>query len=731
MLRSTTRHFLGHFSIQLATLALATTAWAQAPPNDACSGAIPITCGQTVVGSTTEATNDVEAFDCGTSVSAAGIWYSFVGTGDALSLTTCENTFYDTKINVYTGYCNALICVTGNDDGGNCGTGTTASFASDLGTTYYILVQGYEGVVGEFEMIATCGPVTNDYCQGATPIICYQSLSGSTLDATPDAVEGCGTGIQAPGVWYTFTGISDPVVLSTCESTDYDTRINIYSGGCNGSVCVTGNDDTPGIGTCSTVGFLPDAGTTYFVLVQGYDGQVGNFLLELNCQTCATPSDVSSAASDVSATIFWSSLNDGATYVIEYGPLGFEQGTGLLATGTVSGGANIAVIEGLEPDTEYAFYLHEECGESDVSATIGVFTFTTLADPPAVNATCSGALPIGCGVSVDGDTQESYFQPGAACGPSFITTQGLWYSFVGTGETVTLSTCDQAAFDTKISVYSGACGVRTCVAGSDDAIGCGGNTSAIAFPSVLGTEYLVFVHGYQDQQGTFTLSMTCAPTCSPVASNDVCTGALELAVNGIGLCDPIQGSNACAFSEGMPNPPCDPYYPIVDTWYTFTTDGSSTITLFAAALSAGEVSAAVYADCGMLDYIDCETGINGPWQLNNLETNTTHYLRVWNGGGENAGTFAVCIESDLTTGVEEISTFNTVRMWPNPTNDRIHIEGAAAKQLAVIDLQGRIVMTHSMPTDGIITLDVANLAPGSYVVRSLEDSTTLGRFVKE
>lgn len=718
--------------LTILTIGLGPAVLAQSPPNDACSTAIPITCGETITGNTTEATDDIEAFNCFTSVQAAGVWYSIQGDGQAITLSTCANTFYDTKINVYTGACPELVCVAGNDDGGDCGTGSTVSWPALEGTTYLILVQGYQGAVGEFEMSVSCGPLSYDFCQGATPIDCNQSLSGSTIGATPDAAEDCVTGIQAPGVWYTFTGISDPVIMSTCESFDYDTRINVYAGACDGLVCVTGNDDTPGVGLCSTVNFVPDPATQYYVLVQGYDGEVGDFMLELVCQTCGNPTDVSSSASDASAFISWQSLNPGATYIIEYGPLGFVPGTGQTVTGTVVDATMVAEITGLDAGTEYAFYLQEECGPGDVSTNVGAFTFTTLAEPPPANAVCAGALPIDCGTDVEGDTGLSFFLAGLTCGAANITAPGLWYTFTGTGETVTLSTCNTASFDTKISVYSGSCSDLACVAGGDDATGCADNSSEVVFPTTDGTSYLVLVHGYGADAGTFTLSMSCEPACSPVAANDECVNAITIEPAGLGLCDPIQGTNVCAFATGVANPPCDPFAPIVDVWYVFDTGDMSTHTIFIGALAAGDMSAAVYTDCGSLTYLDCETGIDGPWQLNNLEPNTLHYLRVWNGGGADAGTFAVCIETDLTTDVPDARLHDGVRLWPNPANDRLQIDGAAADRMAVIDLQGRVVLTTATNRAALVTLDIAALAPGSYLVRSLDDGgRTLGRFTKE
>lgn len=719
--------------VLLATALLSgTQLLAQAPLNDACANAITITCGQAVSGSTATATPDLNASTCGTSIQAAGIWYKITGSDQAITLSTCSDFSYDTRLNVYSGSCTGLVCVAGNDDGGNCDVGSTLAFFAAQGTTYYILVQGFEGATGDFELTATCGTVTSDLCQGAQSIACNQSLSGSTTAATGDAVPFCETGVQAPGVWYTFTGVAGQVQLSTCESLTYDSRMNVYSGTCNNLVCVTGNDDTENVGTCSTVNFVAQADQVYRVLVQGYDGEVGDFLLEMACPTCATPTAVSSTASDESAFIFWNSLNPGATYEIEYGPLGFTPGTGTMANGTVSGTAASAQIDGLEPGTEYAFYIQEICGPNDESGTAGAFVFTTLDEPPTVNATCTGALPIACGASVDGDTQGGFYLPGEHCGAAFITAPGLWYTFNGDGTAMTLSTCGQANFDTKISVYSGTCNDLVCVAGGDDAPGCADNSSEVTFPTSTGTTYFAFVHAYEDQTGTFSLSLTCGTGCAPAPANDQCATAAVLNVAGLGLCTPSTGNNTCAFASGVPNPPCDPYMPIVDVWYRFETGPFSSFTLLATALGASEVNAALYADCGSLEYVGCETEIDGPWPLNNLETGTTYYIRLWNGGGEEAGTMALCLETDLTTVVPDEHAPAAVRLWPNPANDHLYITGHRNGRFAVLDLQGRTVLNSTANGAAQLDLDITSLAPGSYVVRALDEAGgTIGRFIKE
>lgn len=718
----------------LATLLFPIAAVVAQPVNDACTAAIQISCGQTVVGSTSTATADANAIACITTITAPGVWYRITGTGEAITLSTCLNYGFDTKINVYSGPCHALVCVAGNDDGGDCEVGSTVVFPSTPGLNYSVLVQGYDNSIGDFDLSVSCGPITQDHCPGALPIACNESLSGSTADASLDAIAFCGTGIQAPGVWYTFTGISDAVTISTCESFAYDTRVNVYSGSCGALTCIGGNDDTPGVGTCSTISFQPSAEEQYYILVQGYDGETGDFLLELACLTCGTPTQVSAGASDVNAYIYWQSLNPGSTYSIEYGPLGFQPGTGLVATGLVNSNNATAVLEGLNNNTEYAYYVQEICGEGDVSARVGPFTFITLATTPPVNAVCSGALPLACNSTVTGNSTGSFFLPGPTCGPANITSRGLWYSLEGNGETVILSTCGNANFDTKISVYSGVCGELDCVAGGDDAPGCGNNATRMSFPTVVGETYSIFVHGYEDEAGTFTLSATCAPTCSPIASNDDCSNARVLIPTSFGSCAPTSGSNTCAFASGAPNPPCTPYTPVVDVWYTFNTNVQTSFTVSIAALTANGVNAALYRNCGELTYVNCVAGVNGPWFLNNLEPDSDYLIRIWNSGGPSAGTFAICIETDLTTDVANLPVDSTPMLWPNPASHALNIAGlhAGVSQVQLLDLQGRVVSTFTTTGTARYTADISGLAQGTYLVRAVGGSnSTLGRFVKE
>ncbi|GAA4053219.1 hypothetical protein GCM10022409_45170 [Hymenobacter glaciei] len=267
------------------------------PANDLCANATPLSCGQTLSGTTvgSTATGDPTG-SCTTSVDGGGVFYTITGTGAAITLSTCSaSTNFDTKLFVYTGSCGAFTCVAGNDDV-TCSANSTASavtFTSVAGTVYRVFVSGYQTAKGTFAISATCatppstGPA-NDLCANATPLSCGQTLSGTTVGstATGDPTGSCTTSVDGGGVFYTITGTGAAITLSTCSaSTGFDTKLFVYTGACGSYTCVVGNDDTScsARSTASAVTFNSVAGTVYRVFVSGYQTAKGAFAISAAC----------------------------------------------------------------------------------------------------------------------------------------------------------------------------------------------------------------------------------------------------------------------------------------------------------------------------------------------------------------------------------------------------------------------------------------------------------------
>lgn len=133
------------------------TGVATTPPNNICSDAEVIACGGSDVENIILANNTGAPAGCtGGGTPDKGVWYSFTGTGQNVTVSTDNaNTNFDTQVNVYTGSCGSLTCVGGDDDSG---TGTTSSytFYAVNATVYYIYVDGDGAAEGQFELSISC-----------------------------------------------------------------------------------------------------------------------------------------------------------------------------------------------------------------------------------------------------------------------------------------------------------------------------------------------------------------------------------------------------------------------------------------------------------------------------------------------------------------------------------------------------------------------------------------------
>ena len=136
--------------------------------NDYCEGALTLTCGESLLvnNEACATVDEVEtcagAFDSPT----AGLWFSFIGTGLDVTVSTCyPGTTIDTYLNVYEGDCNALSCIAGNDDQSEPNyddlcpvtlVASTVEISTVEGQEYFVLAMGVYGDEGDFEIGLEC-----------------------------------------------------------------------------------------------------------------------------------------------------------------------------------------------------------------------------------------------------------------------------------------------------------------------------------------------------------------------------------------------------------------------------------------------------------------------------------------------------------------------------------------------------------------------------------------------
>jgi subtilisin-like proprotein convertase family protein len=455
------------------------------PANDDCADAVDVGCGVTVTGTTIGANADAAAGTCqGVDNTSPGVWYRLIGTGDQVNLSTC-GTAVDTKIHVYAGSCNSLSCVAANDDGPNppcAGFSSQLLFTSLPGVSYYIMVSEFgDGVGVDFELAVTCiecaGAPINDACATAFPLPDGAEVSSSLCCANSDDISDVNAFATGYGVWYTM------------NSGDFDTfDFNLTNvSGANAALIVFEAAN----GDCSALDVIAACGPV-----------VG---------TCA-----------------------GSLYE-----------------------ANIPI----QQNTDYYFLVYTTnaggCGEFTLNADLtGVGCTDPLAsnfDPintiedgsciytgPPANDLCADAITLTCGSNTIGTTALST-NAGVptACGISNGDT-GVWYTFVGDGQVITLNSCG-SAIDTRLEVVSsanGCAGPFTCVVGEDDDAtdaGCGffdGDDAAVTFVSEVGVTYYIYVSAgavdtngdFQDDlfDGAFSLDFQCAPLVEGCTDDCAC-----------------------------------------------------------------------------------------------------------------------------------------------------------------------------------------------------------------
>lgn len=153
--------------------------------------------------------------------------------------------------------------------------------------------------------------------------------------------------------------------------------------------------------------------------------------------SCPKPDNLNVAAlTTTTAELTWVETGSATSWIIEYGPEGFVQGTGTIVNDTDATPSEI--ISGLTPNTSYDFYVQADCGGGDISIWSNPHTFITAADAPA------------CG--------ENFYDTGGADG-DYGFDENLTYVFTpdtpGEVVTLTFSSVQIADFGDELTIYNG------------------------------------------------------------------------------------------------------------------------------------------------------------------------------------------------------------------------------------------------------------------------------------
>ncbi|MBL0137147.1 MAG: T9SS type A sorting domain-containing protein [Bacteroidetes bacterium] len=214
-------------------------------------------------------------------------WFKFVATSTTTSVVaTVASGTRNVALAAYTGACGSMTEVACINAGGN-GTTETLTFATVIGTTYYIRVirinSGFTGndMDGTIDVVTA---VTNDNCVTATPLTpgavgaaCAPVCTGVFGATASTPATGC-SGTANDDVWFSFTATQISHVITVDGAPNFNAVVELLGGACGGLTNLACADLT-GNGGVETLTFNNlVAGNTYYIRVYDYDNNVpGDF----------------------------------------------------------------------------------------------------------------------------------------------------------------------------------------------------------------------------------------------------------------------------------------------------------------------------------------------------------------------------------------------------------------------------------------------------------------------
>jgi len=508
----------------------------------------------------------------------SGIWYHFVGTGKDITATTCgDTTDFDTVISIHSS-CDSSSnesCVAFNDD--SCGLGSSITFSSVEGQEYFIFVSGSTIHRGSFLLqVMELSFNEHGYCNESIEVDTIPFVYHGSTKMIPVIHSDC-EGVDRRGLWFHIGKVTTELMALTCDDNAgfSDTNIDVYSG-CNekvGENCVAFNDDYCGLNAAV---ILHPSESGYYIYVSGlsndFEGQ--NFTLTIQNNHNQTndrcwqairihslPVDFSGNTKEMEALspnhcsagtgprhgAWYYYMNRGnkkrmigattcnAENVIHSTIEVFSNCEACEANGLYNSTIGCSSVSfNAEPNVNYSIFVSAAEGEED-----GFFHIDFYEDEPSPNQHCDApveakSLPfIATGFSSKSNPSYTSCDGGKEY-------QGLWYLIHGTGKKVRAATVDGSThYDSMLELHSGCPslgGPDTCLLMNDDSSH-QGLASSLEWDSEEGTDYFLFVRGFGNATGLFSLNIY--EITEP--SNSKCADALDLAVG-----TPVLGYTAFA-----------------------------------------------------------------------------------------------------------------------------------------------------------------------------------------
>jgi hypothetical protein len=446
---------------------------------------------------------------------------------------------------------------------------------------------------------------------------------------------------------------------------------------------------------------LAAAGQTVSTSFQVRFGQEDNFPAPSDGFTFDNVSIISNPCNDptaltatnftgTSADLGWTENGTATSWNIEYGPVGFTTGSGTVVIATT----NPSTVTGLNPCSDYEYYVQSDCGGS-LSAMVGPFAFSTstvvLTQTDVVNA-CE----------------------------TFTWTDGMTYTASNNTATYTVVGAGVSGCD---STYTLDLTINNSTTGTDV------QTACDSYTWIDGNDYTA-----NNNTSTFTIVGGAANGCDSIVTLDLTINNATTGTDTQVVCD------SYTWIDGM-------VYTADNNTATFTIVGGaangcdSTVTLDltistvdVTTTQTGGINLSANAAGATYQWIDCDNGdtpvVGETNQSFTVLVNGNYAVIVTENGCSDTSACILVDNVDLTDNDKILG----ISLYPNPTNGAVTVlfENMEANQydLEVIDATGRKLAQQTI-TDNSTLVDLSAYDKGVYIIRiSNGTSESIHRVIK-
>lgn len=346
------------------------------------------------------------------------------------------------------------------------------------------------------------------------------------------------------------------------------------------------------------------------------------------------------------------------------------------------------------------------------------FELAFSTDAPAEGDFCQTAVAVTPGEYA----VEEFTGDAAAAGPTIGTStlsetpyaNSEWYSFTPTTNgTMTITSCNGAASDTRLWVYTGDCatlsGLTVVAESDDDCLGTAGPSQVVDVPVTAGTTYLI---EWNDRfsEDAFLWELIFNPLTVDV------TFQVDMALSTI---DPSGVFLAGSFSDFQNLPMSDGNG---DGVYTATVAIPENTTVTYKFKNGTDGWETVNTTVGG---VNCTTGGFGDRFYNTTTTDVTLPVVC----------FAYCVACNVVD-ADEVTLLTGVKIFPNPVNDVLNIrydfsETVQQFNIRIYNAQGALVYDRYMgqSLNGAVEIDSRQFPAGAYMVQLMDGASQVTRKV--